>query len=168
MLLKLKEPQKELCEYLGVEMIQVVCEDIEEDSRYYFKDDFIIISPQMLESYTDALKSLVHEIRHQYQYKCANDPNTKENPILVNDWRHEFSNLKRPVDPSNQESVNEYFSMMTDLDAAAFSKWYLEWKVDGQVFSHPNGSRITTATFNKWFKKVRDKAGIPENLLYII
>ena len=137
MLSKLIEPQKELCEYLGLEMIPVVCEDIEEDSRYYFKDDFIIISPLMLESYTDALKSLVHEIRHQYQYKCANNPNTKENPELVNDWRHEFSNLKRPVDPSNQESVNEYFSMMTELDAAAFSKWYLEWKYDIYTV-HPN------------------------------
>lgn len=47
-------------------MIPVVCENIEEDSRYYFKDDFIMISPLMLESYTDVLKSLAHEIRHQY------------------------------------------------------------------------------------------------------
>ncbi len=32
----------------------------------------------MLESYTDALKSLVHEMRYQYQFECISDPNTKE------------------------------------------------------------------------------------------
>lgn len=49
-----------------------------------------------------------------------------------------------------------------------YRKWQEEWKEqlgdyykdDGQVFSHPDGSRITTDVFNKWFKKVRDKAGI--------
>lgn len=52
-----------------------------------------------------------------------------------------------------------------------YRKWQEEWKEqlgdyykdDGQVFSHPDGSRITTDVFNKWFKKVRDKAGIPNN-----
>ena len=48
-------------------------------------------------------------------------------------------------------------------------KWQESWKEelgdyykdDGQVFSHPDGRRITTQVFNKWFKQVRDKAGIP-------
>ena len=35
-------------------MIPVVCEDIEEDSRFYFKEQYIIISPLMLEKYSDA------------------------------------------------------------------------------------------------------------------
>ena len=51
-----------------------------------------------------------------------------------------------------------------------YRKWQEEWKSnlgdyykdEGQVFSHPNGTRITTEIFNKWFKKVRDKAGIPD------
>ena len=51
-----------------------------------------------------------------------------------------------------------------------YMKWQESWKEelgdyykdDGQVFSHPDGRRITTQVFNKWFKQVRDKAGIPD------
>ena len=136
MLAKLIKPQKELCEYLGIDMIPVICDEIPEDSRYYFKDEYIVISPLMLESYTDALKSLVHEMRHQYQYKCVHDPNTKENPELVEDWKKEISSLK-PLNQFDQESVNEYYSLFSELDAHAFSKWYLEWKYDIYTF-HPN------------------------------
>ena len=47
MLLKLMPIHKKLAKYLDVEMIPVVCEDIKEDSRFYFKEQYIIISPLM-------------------------------------------------------------------------------------------------------------------------
>ena len=51
-----------------------------------------------------------------------------------------------------------------------YRKWQEEWKdelgdyykEEGQVFAHPDGGRVVSETLNKWFKKVRDKAGIPE------
>lgn len=51
-----------------------------------------------------------------------------------------------------------------------YRSWQEKWKVElgefykdeGQVFSHPDGGRITTPTFNKWFKRVRDAAGLPD------
>ena len=51
-----------------------------------------------------------------------------------------------------------------------YRKWLENWKNelgdyykdDDQVFSHPNGDRITTPVFNNWFKRVRDKAGLPD------
>ena len=49
-----------------------------------------------------------------------------------------------------------------------YRKWQQEWietlgdyyKDEDQVFSTADGKRITTETFGKWFKQVRDKAGI--------
>ena len=51
-----------------------------------------------------------------------------------------------------------------------YRKWQQDWieslgdyyKDDDQVFSQSDGSRVTTDIFNKWFKKVRDKAELPE------
>ena len=36
------------------------------------------------------------------------------------------------------------------------------YKDEGQVFAQINGERVTTEILNKWFKKVRDKSGIPD------
>ena len=52
-----------------------------------------------------------------------------------------------------------------------YRKWLENWKNElgdyykdeDQVFSHPNGDRITTPVFNNWFKRVRDKAGLPDH-----
>lgn len=134
---KLIEPQMELAKYLGVDMIPVICEDIDEDSRYYFNDDYIVISPLMLETYINSLKSLVHEMRHQYQYKCLKDQTIKENPELVESWKEELSVERKPLDQTNQESVDEYYSLMVELDAYAFTKWYLKNKYDIYI-THPN------------------------------
>ena len=64
MLSKLMPLHKELANYLGIDMIPVICEDIEEDSRFYFKEQYIVISPRMLEKYSEAAKSLVHEVSY--------------------------------------------------------------------------------------------------------
>ncbi len=33
------------------------------------------------------------------------------------------------------------------------------------MFSHPDGERITTPTFNKLFKRVRDATGLPDTFI---
>ncbi len=42
---KLVEPQMELCKYLGIEMVPVICDDISDDSKYYIKEKYIVLSP---------------------------------------------------------------------------------------------------------------------------
>ena len=117
-----------LAKYLEVDLIPVICEDIYEDSRFYVKEQYIIISTRMLKSYSDAAKSLIHEVRHQYQQKCINDPNTKENPILVNFWKDDMPKLFNPLTYLNVDEDNPYLSNIGELDAHAFSKWYLKEK----------------------------------------
>ena len=45
MLAKFVEPQMELCKCLEIEMVPVICDDIPEDSRYYIKEKYIVLSP---------------------------------------------------------------------------------------------------------------------------
>lgn len=128
MLSRLMPIHKALAKYLGIEMIPVICDEIEEDSRFYFKEQYIVISTKMLEKYSDAAKSLIHEVRHQYQQVCINDPNTKENPILVKLWKEDMPKLFNPLTYLNLEGDNPYLSNVCELDAHAFSKWYLNEK----------------------------------------
>ena len=128
MLLKLMPIHKELAEYLGIEMIPVVCEDIEQDSRFYLKEQYIAISPLMLEKYCEAAKSLIHEVRHQYQQICINDPYTKENPELVKFWEEDYPKLFNPLIYLSTNG-NGYLANVCELDAHAFSKWYLKEKL---------------------------------------
>ncbi len=154
MLGKLIKPQMELCEYLGIEMIPVICDDIPEDSRYYIKEEYIVLSPKMLLSYTDALKSLVHEMRHQYQFECIIDPNTKENPELIKLWKEDLSGKAKDLNVFNQESVDNYYSLIIELDAHAFSKWYLLYKYDIPT-THPD--IIYDELLNRYIKKYFEK-----------
>ncbi len=137
MLGKLIPLQKELSDYLNINMLPVVCEEeLLEDSRLYIKDEYIALSPKMLENYTDAAKSLIHEMRHQYQIICCCDPNTKENPELVKKWDIDLKSLNEPVNPYDQDSVDKYYSLIIELDAHAFSKWYMLDKL-GIETHHP-------------------------------
>lgn len=130
MLSKLMPIHKELCEYLGIEMVPVIFEDIEEDSRFYFKEQYIVISRRMLPRYSDVLKSLVHEVRHGYQYYCIFNPNN-ENPVLVKNWKQDLDKLINPLLMSDAEMAGNYYLLNTlELDAHAFSKWYLKDKLD--------------------------------------
>lgn len=126
MLGKLIPIQIDLCEYLGIEMLPVVCEDIPDDSRFYIKDQYIALSPKMFKSYTDAIKSLVHESRHQFQIKCVLSEECDIDPLLVEMWREDFLNMNAPLDVNSSSSVEKYFNQVIELDAHAFSKWYLK------------------------------------------
>lgn len=63
------------------EEIPILCDPIKEDSRYYPKEKFIIISDKVILNEVEELKSLIHEIRHHYQYTCVSTNNTSE-PML--------------------------------------------------------------------------------------
>ena len=115
MLSKLMPLHKELANYLGIEMIPVICEDIEEDSRFYFKEQYIVISPRMLEKYSEAAKSLVHEVRHQYQVKCIYDENTKENPQLVLFWIEDYPKLINPLTKFDPDAGQKYLANMCEI-----------------------------------------------------
>ena len=65
---------------------KLVVEEIEEDSRYYIEENYIVISDKLILDKTEALKCLIHELRHCYQFNCV------RNNVLTNNWfTHIFS-----------------------------------------------------------------------------
>lgn len=153
MLSKLMPLHKELANYLGIDLIPVICENIAEDSRFYFKEQYIVISPRMLEKYSEAAKSLVHEVRHQYQVKCIYDENTKENPQLVLFWIEDYPKLLNPLAQFDPDAGQKYLANMCEMDAHAFSKWYLKEKLDIETFyPDPVYDEFLTMFAKKFYK----------------
>lgn len=128
MLDRLISIHEELSKYLNVPLVPVITEDIEEDSRYYFKEQYIVISKRMLKDFTDAVKSLVHEVRHEFQILCCltDKYDNKVNPKLLLQWMDEIPYILTPVNIQNDNSISKYYAMSLELDAHAFSKWYLK------------------------------------------
>ena len=60
-LAKLYPIEEHLSNLFKIEMIPVVSEDIEEDSRYMIKENYIIISNKIIHDQLQATKALIHE-----------------------------------------------------------------------------------------------------------
>ena len=128
MLSKLFPIHKEIAEFLGMDMIPVICEDIQEDSRFYYKEQYIVISTRMLEKYSDVVKSLVHELRHQYQALCISNPNTKENLKLVKLWK-KWKSFKKDILINKNQLLNILKEALEKMKLLGFKtlKEYFEY-----------------------------------------
>ena len=67
MLSKIWPLQLTICKDLGIDPIPVVVEEIEEDSRYYIKEDYIAISNKLIMDEIETVKCLLHELKHAQQ-----------------------------------------------------------------------------------------------------
>lgn len=130
-----------LCNYLGIELIPVVVGSIEEDSRYYIEENYIVISDKLILDKTEALKCLIHELRHCYQFNCLRD---NFDNYLVNIWKEEFSNAHKL----------EYSSMALELDAFAFTKYIMKnWYNIIVIFPDLEYGEILNRYIDKYFIK---------------
>ncbi len=79
-LAKIEPISRELAEYLEVPQVPIVVENIKEDSRMYFQEEFIVLRKDIALNYVEALKSIAHEYRHWYQFlEVKNKDELKEN-----------------------------------------------------------------------------------------
>ena len=129
-LAKLWPVQLALCEYLGLEPIPVVVEDIEEDSRYYIQESYIAISSEKIGNEVEALKCLIHEMKHYQQYMCI-IYNITEVPQLEQ-WKEDFK-----TNCANAKTYEELICQSVEVDASAFSKYIMEKWFDIKTY-HPD------------------------------
>ena len=135
----LYKEELKLCNYLGIDPIPVITDTIEEDSRYYIEENYIVISDKLILDKTEALKCLIHELRHCYQFNCVRN-NVDNN--LVKIWKEEFATAH----------LIEYGAMTTELDAFAFTKYIMkEWYNINIVFPDIVYDEILTRYINKYF-----------------
>ena len=115
----MNELMKKIANHLGLEPIPIKYEDITDDSRMYFEKGYIAISCKLKDNYEECAKCIAHEMRHLFQIWYAK---------LMNDerairWKEEF---QHGINSSNMTRVEEYLSQELELDAFAFTKYYLE------------------------------------------
>ena len=112
-----------LCDFLGIDSIAVIFEEMEEDARYYDQLDYIAISNKFVHDEMECKKSLIHEVRHLYQKYCISHKN--ENHILSTDylikhWEADFKKNQRLIPP------DKLMCMPVEVDAFAFTKYILK------------------------------------------
>lgn len=73
MLSKLCTIELAICKDLGIDPVPVVVEAMEEDSRYYIKENYIAISSKLIMDEIESIKCLLHELKHAQQFNCITD-----------------------------------------------------------------------------------------------
>ena len=123
---KLEKTSKLLSDYLEVPELPIVCEPIKEDSRIYFKEEFIILRKDIALNYLEGLKAITHEYRHFYQYRCIVEKRYEEE--LLDFYVEDFTKLTQKTNPL--EGTDDYYSSVIELDAFAFTKYFLQNVLD--------------------------------------
>ena len=137
---KLDELSKRVCDHLGLDILPYKFEDLGiEDSRLYLKEEYIGIHIKYKDDYIECAKSLTHEYRHVFQiyYVHVFDDNISKL------WREALS---KQVNSNNMKNDREYIEQALEIDAFAFTKYYLEQYENIKVVNKISG-------LDKWLDK---------------
>ena len=135
-----------LADYLGVEPIPVIVEDIEEDSRYYPKENYIVISKKLISDEVEALKCLTHEYKHYQQFMCIIHNITKA--PLLDKWREDFQ-----INYASITSNEERLALTVEVDAFAFTKYIMkEWFDIDVIFPNLDYDSVLEMYIEKYFR----------------
>ena len=106
---------EEIARDLNIKVYPIVFEDIEEDARLYFDKEYIAISTRHRRSFKQIILSIAHEYRHVFQREYIKTHDDE----IAKIWRKEIEDIKNGV-------RDEYFSLLTEIDALAYTKYYLQ------------------------------------------
>ena len=138
----------EIAYYLGIEAFPIIFEELNEDARVYINDGYIAINSQYKEDFSECAKCIAHELRHIFQtFYAFISKEAKAKRI-----REE---LKNPVelDPADITSITRYCLQEIEIDAYAFTKWYLKKYHNIDVIHESyDYEKIIILYMNKYFK----------------
>ena len=148
MLGKLIKLSMDVADLLGIDYLPIMFEEMAEDSRIYFKEEYIAINEKYKDNYIECAKCVTHELRHVYQLfyvRLSNDAKAKR-------MKEELANMKE-LDPNDLNSISNYSFQEIEIDAFAFTKWYLKNYLDIEVI-HPSKDyeKLINAYLEKHFK----------------
>lgn len=105
---------------LGIDPLDIKFEDLTDDSRLYLKENYVAINKKHENDYEECAKCIAHEYRHIFQLFYVNIFNDERSER----WKKE---LQGAVNSSNMDNTgSNYISQEIELDAFAFTKYYLE------------------------------------------
>ena len=138
----------ELSDYLGIDYYPILFEELSEDSRIYFEEEYIAINIKFKDDYFECAKCVSHELRHIYQLLYVKV--SSDNRAL-----RMKGELEHPVilDPNDITSITNYSFQEIEIDAYAFTKWYFKKHLNMDVI-HPSRDyeKIITAYMQTYFK----------------
>lgn len=109
-----------IADRLGIEPLDIRFEDLSDDSRVYIKENYVAINKKYENDYDGCAKCIAHEYRHVFQLFYVHiftDERSKR-------WKKE---LQGAINSSNMDgSGTNYITQEIELDAFAFTKFYLE------------------------------------------
>lgn len=109
-----------IADQLGIEPLDIKFEDLNDDSRLYIKENYVAINKKYENDYEECAKSIAHEYRHVFQIFYVN-LFSNERSIR---WKKELQGV---INSSNMNSNgSNYIAQEIELDAFAFTKFYLE------------------------------------------
>ena len=118
--MKLKKLCKRISYRLGIKPLQIKFEEISDDSRLYIKEKYVAINKKYENNYVETAKCIAHEYRHVFQIfyvQIFSDERSLR-------WKKELQSMNNSSNIG--ESGLNYLSQEIELDAFAFTKFYLE------------------------------------------
>ena len=139
-----------LCDYLEIDPVPILFEEMEEDARYYNGLNYIGISTKYVHDEIEARKSLIHEIKHLHQKHCISHKNEtlKYAPSnLLKEWTDDFEKNQRKM------PYGEVMCMPVEVDAFAFTKYILKIWFNYDYHHYDEAyDALLTIYMNKYFK----------------
>ena len=109
-----------IADQLGIEPLDIKFEDLTDDSRLYLKENYVAINKKYENDYEECAKSIAHEYRHVFQIFYVNLFSNERSKR----WKKELQGV---INSSNMDSNgSNYIAQEIELDAFAFTKFYLE------------------------------------------
>ena len=138
----------EVSDYLGIDYFPILFEELPEDSRIYFEEEYIAINVKFKDDYYECAKCVAHELRHIYQLVYVKVSSDKRALRMKEELEHPVI-----LDPNDITSITNYSFQEIEIDAYAFTKWYLKKYLNMDVI-HPSRDyeKIITAYMQTYFK----------------
>ena len=149
MLSRLISFSEKVAKHLGVDIVPIVFESLDkEDSRIYFKEQYIAINERYIGNLEECMKCLAHEYRHLFQFYLVTLFKDDETVIgnLARVYKEDFDN------PVGIEDYEKYMLQVVEIDAYAFTKVYLKkyYKLDITI-SNKSYSKIVEEFINRYY-----------------
>ena len=118
---RIQEIALTIADHLGIDSLPIKFEDLgEDDSRLYIKEEYVAINIIYENDFIECAKSIAHEYRHVFQLFYCNIMNDE----IAKKWK---SLLPTIINSSNMKGKTiDYVSQELEIDAFAFTKFYLE------------------------------------------
>ena len=130
----IKQLSKEIAEHLGIDPLPIKYEDLgDEDSRLYTQEEYVGINKKYKDNYEEIAKCIAHEYRHVFQIFYAS---------LFQDERAARWKglLSTQINSSTMnDDGSNYINQELEIDAFAFTKYYLESYEDIEVINRIDG-----------------------------